>query len=276
MRGRTQATAIALLGTFVPLLTPATIALVTLRKGAVNGLVILFWGLLPMLGYLGMSQINPLMPVLVINGLITVYVAAVILRTSISWAYTLTGLVALAGMSALFLLLVIPTPLMELGKSIADVMTKMYSELQPPQTFETPGSAFWVGMLAYTTAISALFGLLIGRWWQALLYNPGGFAEEFRGFRLSPAQALLCLGAAIFCFVRSDDYLFWGILCEIPLLVMGVAIFHQFAAVRRLGSQWLVLFYIGLILVNLIAQLLALVAFLDTWLNFRGRFKPKQ
>src|SRR5690554_7516495 len=81
MRGRTQAAIVALLGTAVPVLTPATIALVSLRKGSANGLMVLLWGLLPMLVYLALGQ-APLMPILATSGLLVAFTAAVILRNS--------------------------------------------------------------------------------------------------------------------------------------------------------------------------------------------------
>ena len=43
MRGRAQDCGVALLGTFFLFVSPATIGLVTLRKGSTEGLVILRW-----------------------------------------------------------------------------------------------------------------------------------------------------------------------------------------------------------------------------------------
>jgi len=36
-------------------------------------------------------------------------------------------------------------------------------------------------------------GVASGRWWQAVLYNPGGFGAEFRGLRLSPVLGYAAL-----------------------------------------------------------------------------------
>lgn len=274
MRGRTQAAVVAVLGTAVPVLTPATIALVSLRKGIGNGLLILLWGLLPMLISLAMGQMQPLMPILAISGLVVTYVTALILRNSVSWPYTLMGLVALSTLAALLQLVLVPDLLAQLTASLAEFVKQLFSEVEP-SAVEMPGQTFVVGMIAYVTAMGSLFGVIVGRWWQAALYNPGGFAEEFQQFRLNSLQAIVCMAAAIYCLTQSPDYRSWATLFVLPLLVMGVAIVHRFVAVKRMGTPWLVGFYVLVFLLDVVAQLLVIVAFLDTWLNFRGRFKPK-
>ena len=274
MRGRTQAAVVAVLGTAVPVLTPAAIALVSLRKGMGNGLLILLWGLLPMLISLAMGQMQPLMPILAISGLVVTYATALILRNSVSWSHTLLGLVALSTLAALLQLVLVPDLLAQLTASLAEFVKQLFSEVEP-STVEMPGQTVVVGMIAYITAVGSLFGVIVGRWWQAALYNPGGFAEEFQQFRLNTIQAVVCMAAAIYCLTQSPDYRSWATLFVLPLLVMGVAIVHRFVAVKRMGTQWLIGFYVLVFLLDIIAQLLVIVAFLDTWLNFRGRFKPK-
>lgn len=275
MRGRTQAAVVAVLGTAVPVLTPATIALVSLRKGMGNGLLILLWGLLPMLISLAMGQMQPLMPILGISGLVVTYLTALILRNSMSWPYALTGLVGLSTAAALLQLLLVPDLLAQLTTSLAEFVEQVFDGAESQSVAAMPGQTFVVGMIAYITAIGSLFGVVVGRWWQAALYNPGGFAEEFQQFRLSSIQAVVCMAAAIYCLTQSPDYRTWATLFVLPLLVMGVAIVHRFVAVKRMGTPWLVGFYALVFLLDVVAQLLVIVAFLDTWLNFRGRFKPK-
>jgi hypothetical protein len=274
MRGRTQAAVVAVLGTAVPVLTPAAIALVSLRKGSGNGLLILLWGLLPMLISLAIGQMQPLMPMLAISGLVTTYVTSLILRSSMSWAYALMGVVAFSTLVALLQLMLVPDLMAQLTTSLGEFVKQMFSEVESP-VVEMPGQTFVVGMIAYVTAVGSMFGVVVGRWWQAMLYNPGGFADEFQHFRLNVWQAVVCMAAAVYCLVQPLDYRTWATLFVLPLLVMGIAIVHRFVAVKRMGTQWLVGFYVLVFLLDVVAQLLVVVAFLDTWLNFRGRFKPK-
>ena len=87
MRGRVQASAIALLGTLLPLITPAVVALVTLRKGSLEGTLILSVGLLPTLLTLDANHQGQSLVVLsTVFGLIAVYLSALVLRQTASWA----------------------------------------------------------------------------------------------------------------------------------------------------------------------------------------------
>ena len=103
LRGRLQATAVALIGNWVPLLTPATVALVSLRVGRNNGLLILLWGVLPSLLLLGFSQIAPAVATAVIGGVLLTYGAALFLRRGSGWATCLMGIVAVATLMAVLL-----------------------------------------------------------------------------------------------------------------------------------------------------------------------------
>ena len=49
MRGRIQACSIAFIGFAFPFVSSAVIGLVTLRKGSVEGWVVMLWGILPVL-----------------------------------------------------------------------------------------------------------------------------------------------------------------------------------------------------------------------------------
>ncbi len=47
------------------------------------------------------------------------------------------------------------------------------------------------GMMGAGTAMSAVLCLLLARYWQAALYNPGGFGEEFQALALPGVDALV-------------------------------------------------------------------------------------
>ena len=49
MRGRLHAYAAAALGNAVPFISPATVGLVSLRKGVLEGSLVCLWGLLPLI-----------------------------------------------------------------------------------------------------------------------------------------------------------------------------------------------------------------------------------
>ena len=267
MRGRWQAALVAFVGNWVPLLTPATLGLVTLRVGWSNGLLVVLWGILPALLTLSFSEVQALVPLLAISSALLCFAAALLLRQSASWPQALFAGVALASLMGLGYGLWFPDLVRQIGEQLSDVL----QSVQPEAKLAPLGSAFALGMLAYGVAFSGLLGLILARWWQALLYNPGGFAQEFQALRLTQLQALISLAAGIYCLVQGSDYLMWSALFTLPLLFQGLAIVHKTAGLRSWGRFWLVLFYAALLLIDILSQLLVVLAFLDTWLNFRER-----
>ncbi len=281
MRGRVQAAVVALLGSWFPLISPAAVALVTLRHGQQLGSQVLVWALLPALAALMASQLGPLMAWVTIAGLLAVFFTAALLRSSVSWAYSLLGLVALSTLAALLLALLIPDPVQGLTAMLGEVLQQLQSQAAAAAgkadvaMLAPPGDAMVVGLVAYVIAINGLFSLLLARWWQAALYNPGGFQTEFHQLRLQAPQALVCGAATVYCWGLGGDYHIWGNLFALPLLVVAVAIVHRLVAARKAGGQWLILFYVAMIMFNPTMVLLVVIAFVDTWINFRARLASR-
>lgn len=273
LRGRLQATAVALIGNWVPLLTPATVALVTLRVGRNNGLLILLWGVLPSLLLLGFSQIAPAVAIAVVGGVLLTYVAALFLGRGTGWPTCLMGMVALATLFALTWGALMPGAAESALASWNRLADEMAGSAEATEQ-ASYGVAFVLGMLAYFMAFSAGVGLMIGRWWHSLVANPGGFGAEFQALKLHPIKAVVCMGASVYCLFQGLEYAFWSTLFLLPLVFQGVALTHRLVAIKGLGVQWLFVFYAALVLLEPTTQLLAVLAFLDTWLNFRERAKP--
>jgi len=136
----------------------------------------------------------------------------------------------------------------------------------------TYGAAYWM--------LSMCASLFLARWWQALLFHPGGFGDEFRKLRLGISTAVgSMLLIAVAVSIRSG--LFHQILVGsaavvvILFLLQGLAIAHYLAAARKLKTVWLYLLY--LLLIVLMPYELFLIAFIglsDNWANYRARIKP--
>ncbi|MDO6748424.1 hypothetical protein [Gilvimarinus sp. 1_MG-2023] len=272
MRGRTQAAAVALIGHWIPLVSPAAVALVTLRRGMADGLLILLWALLPPIGYMVVGQTSA---VLALIGAICVYLVAILLRTKATWPHALMGLVACNTLGVLLLVKLAPnfiSDMMELGKVLLDSVREQASQ---PLALPESDLTLVLGWLAALGTLSCILSLLLGRWWQALLYNPGGFGEEFRALRLPPLASTVCLLAVAYCYWQAGSMSVWVWVFAQPLLFAGIALVHSVAKQRSLAVHWLVLFYCALLLVQPLKILLVVVAFSDTWLDFRGRVKAK-
>lgn len=276
MRGRLQAATVALIGSWFPLVSPAVVALVSLRKGAFEGTLTLMWAMLPALFSLvlssqGVSEMGPLMPFVTLIGLVVVFAAAQVLRITISWSRTLTGLVALAVAGAGLLAMVLPNPVQGLTEALGNMLRELQSSAPEGAAIASPDGTFVLGLIAYVLALSGLGSLLLARWAQAKLYNPGGFRQELHQLRLAPAQAIVCMAAAAYCLMQPVGYQAWASVFSLPLLLAGIALIHAIVHARRMGIGWLVALYLGLFLVEPLSLAVVILALADTWLNLRNR-----
>ena len=277
MRGRVQAAVVALLGSWVPFLSPATVALVTLRRGPGDGSQILLWAMLPAVAGLFMGNVGTLMPFVSLGSSLAVFGAALVLRQSASWPHGLTAVVSLSVLAVLLAVMLTPNTEEQLLAVFKDFLGPLLAE-SPEQeiTAAAVSRTFAAGWLAVMTTFSLVVALLLARWWQSLLYNPGGFQTEFHQLRLSPAQAVVSLVATLYCLLQGGDYLTWLGVFAMPLLLSGIALVHFGVLARQLGVQVLILFYFAVVVLNPLSfLLLVLAAFADTWVNFRARLKPK-
>jgi len=154
----------------------------------------------------------------------------------------------------------------EYGKSLQGEM-----DAQKLQAFEPLILPMLLGGIGAMLQLSAIGGLLLGRYWQAKLYNPGGFKEEFHTLRLPLWYVAIALGV----FFMSASNLSWMSLMPVilaPLFIMGVSLVHGVIAMGQLNKQWLVAFYISFFFfLPYMYALLILVALLDVIFDFRKR-----
>jgi hypothetical protein len=272
MRGRTQACAVALLGSFFPFVSPATIGLVTLRKGSVEGLLVLLWAALPLIASYSLSEGPALLTLVSIASLIMMVVSANVLRLTASWQSTMLISMLVGGLTALGTGWLFSTDVNLLVDSIGDMLAEVAAKQEAEQEPFIPGREFILGLIALILAVSALMSLFVARWWQALLYNPGGFAEEFHGLRLQPAVAGFLLLAVIGATRLPNGYEFWAELLAVPLLLAGLALVHHVVMFLQAGRQWLVFMYVGLIFFgSSVGVLLVGLGFADSVMNLRSR-----
>src|SRR5690606_20902856 len=105
--------------------------------------------------------------------------------------------------------------------------------------------------------------LLLARYWQAALYNPGGFGVEFRALRYPAGVTTLLVAVAVGLIVFGLQLRTWSMICVIPLTFAGLALIHARVAVRGGGSTWLVIFYIAWLIFDLVKLLVVLAAVAD-------------
>ncbi|MDG4554185.1 MAG: hypothetical protein P9E24_08050 [Candidatus Competibacter sp.] len=289
MRGRFAAVLIAaptavLFWLFPPILvvSSAVVALVTLRRGAAEG------ALLAALSGLGSGVLAELVlgaPWPMLWVLLTcwtpLWVLALLLRATASLSATvrIAALLGLLGVGGFYLALGDPAiwwsvVLDGVRQGVMALPSGERATLEQLLELLRSWAPLLPGQVVGATLLFVLAGLLLGRWWQALLFNPGGFRPEFHQLRLGRPLALLALalfGAALLSGwpVLSNLVLVLGTLYS----VQGIAVAHALTFTLRLSPTWLLLFY--LLAVPLLSQLVMALGIADAWADFRTRVRPR-
>ncbi len=266
MRGPKQAMILATVFACIPMLfwvSAAIISLVVLRRGTSEGLKILAWA--------AMGQFSTII------GLITTVALALVLRQTVSWQKTLLALLPAGALIALILAQLAPqqislisdlvmTFIRDYVKQAGESTDDLVAGIRPLVEYGVIGVVTWFNL------VSCILGLVLARSWQAQLYNPGGFREEFHQIRLPLTVAM---GLLAFTLVGATFVPFLLVLvpaATLPLLVAGLAMIHGLVGMRQLGSFWLVGFYILLIFVTQLAYpVIVLTACLGSLFDFRAR-----
>lgn len=270
MRGRAQACAVAFLGNLFPLISPATVGLVSLRKGSQEGVVVLLWAALPLIASYFFDQGTSLLTFISGLSLLMTLITANVLRVTGSWQWTIltSMLTAMMVMFAIALLLSTDVDL------LVDRLSTMFAEIAQQQSAQVEpfiaSRPLVLGLGALMLAVSTILCLFVSRWWQAMLYNPGGFGEEFRQLRLDVRAAGLSIIAFVAALYLPTEYRFWAELMVLPLLLSGLSLMHYGVNVAALGKAWLVFMYVGLVVSGpVIGGLLVGLGLADSLLNLR-------
>ena len=279
MRGRVQATLVVVGCAALPLLfwlSAAAGSLVFLRRGFKDASGILAWALLPALVWWFFGEPRTLMVLLGTFGL------AALLRAGQSWSRVLLFSIAWGLVYGVILGSVFREPIEALAQVLEKALPQMLDGLYQQLTVEERarlGSVIapvLTGLIAALLQAVSLLALMLGRYWQAALYNPGGFGSEFRAIRLPLVPALLLLVCMLIAPNFGSELAMLTPLCSVPLVFAGLALIHGLVAQKRLARFWLVGMYVTLVLfMQLIYPLLVVLAIVDSLIDFRGRLAPK-
>ena len=124
--------------------------------------------------------------------------------------------------------------------------------------------------------------ILLARWWQAVLYNPGGFGSEFRELCL-PRALTLPTGVAALAYTfggkQALAFALAGDACVILVVLFalqGLAVIHFVARMKSMAAGWLTTMYVMLVLVPQVAgPILATTGLADNIADFR-RLRRRQ
>ncbi len=245
-------------GIFIPpiaILSAAVVALVALRLGIGQALFVAGFAAL-ILGALVFAMMGGSPLIGMMAGLaqwLPVAAMGEVLRQSVSWRVTLSMAALVAGALVLLVRLLVPD-LEALWVVAGQEMLAPFVDGDGPgmedvEAALTAIAPFLTGMLAGIFLLSMALSLLIARYWQALLYNPGAFGTEFRALQMGRNLAIAVVALALL-----------GQLADVPLalelafilgvlfFLQGLAVMHALTHGQGMSSFWLVGMYVLLVL----------------------------
>lgn len=264
------------------ILSGAAVALVTLRLGTQAGAVLMAGATLAV-GLLSIFSLgNPAPAMMFLTALwLPLWILGALLRASRSLPLTLmlAGGLGLLGVLMMYLL-------------VDDVAGWWYGILQQifdPVMKETglsdqgailsameSISQVMTGMMAAGMVLNAIICLFLARGWQAQLFNPGGFRDEFQQLRLGRSLSGITVALVLLYVVQmgtlssmAGDMLI--VLLSLHML-QGLALAHAVVAMRKLHIGWLVgLYVLAFVVLPQLMLVVAAVGLLDTWVDLRQR-----
>ncbi|MFF7707651.1 hypothetical protein [Pseudomonas sp. NPDC007930] len=278
MRGRVQATLVVAGCAALPLLywlSAAAACLVLLRRGMQSAVGVLAWGVLPALVWWYYGEPRTLMVLLGSLGL------AALLRAGHPWSRVLLASIGLGLVYGVILGTVYREPIDELAQVLQTHMPRMLEGVYQKLTLEEQArlealiAPVLNGLIAAMLQAGSVLALMLGRYWQAALYNPGGFGREFRALRIPRVAALVLLALMLVGPNFGVQVAMLTPLCSVPLMFAALALIHGLVAMNKLARFWLIGLYLMLVLfLQAIYPLLVLVAIVDSLIDFRGRLAP--
>ncbi|MFT7133233.1 MAG: hypothetical protein ACI81O_001946 [Cyclobacteriaceae bacterium] len=273
MRGRLQAVGSVVGLAFLPMghwLSAALVALVLLRRGVNDGVVLLLLATLPLVGIYGMSgDPGPLI------GLMGVACLASVLRSTQAWPQTLAAAVLVSALGSVVFEQLVDADL--------DVLVKWYLELASKDANvgtssaeqEALGRQVIMGLFAMGQAYAMIGFLVLARWWQSQLYNSGGLRQEFHQLRLPvPIAATLVILLVVCVVLGTPQAIRWVPLLTVPLVMAAIGWVHWLVGIKGFSGHWLGGFYVILIVMyQLVSPLLASLALMDSWFDLRKNFR---
>lgn len=123
--------------------------------------------------------------------------------------------------------------------------------------------------------------VMLARWWQASLYNPGGFRTEFQALVLprwlTSVAGLIAIAGLVLAASGSPSAVAGDLIVVLVVLFafQGLAVIHERVVRQRLHTSWLVGMYLLLLFIpHIVATVLAATGIADVVGDFRGLRRP--
>lgn len=276
------AATLAMLGLIFPpaaWVSSAAIALVTLVHGFRQGTLVMTISIVGSAVFAALIFGAPhLAMVFALLTWLPVWIAAATLKQTVSMAASLQLITVMSLIAVIVIYLLFPE-FAELWREQFDYIVAQVAsqsdglQLNELQQFEERVLALLPGLFASSLLFTTMLSLFLARWWQAVIYNPGGFAKEYQSLNLGNKMGLFTVGLGVATVLMQTDVTYSLLLVISSVYLMqGSAIMHAVFASKQLSAVWLYLVYILMLFIPHIVVLLAFIGLVDTWIDIRRRF----
>ena len=274
LRGRVQALLVALIGNFFPLISTATVALVSLSKSAKEGTLLFLWVSLVLVLMQQLGTNNPLPTAVTIASLGIMVLAATVHKILASWQWTLLVTIVMAVVCAQGFSIFMGTSVIAFVDAAQDMLNAVKGQQQNVQLSFAITEPVLLGLVANILAIGCMMSLMLARWWHAAVQNPGGFQKEFHGFSVDAKIAVISIMILIAGQFFSKSAQIWVDIVVLPLIIAGIALIHYTVKFFDQGRQWLAFLYVGMIMVGKpVLLLLVVLGLTDSLIDLRSRLE---
>ena len=287
LKGQSQAALVAasmaILGLMVPpaaWISAAAIVLMTLVHGPKSGLITTALSLLGAAIFSYMIFATPQVAVIfVLLAWLPAWLMAMTLRQTVSLAFSLQVLTAFSLLAVVVIYILFPN-FGELWREPLDHMiaelVRQSDEFSLEELKQTEDwlIAFLPGLFASSIMFGTMLSLFLGRWWQAVFYNPGGFAKEFQSLNLGKISALVAIAIMLIAIMANNVFAIALVTVVFVLYSMqALSLLHAAINIRQLNGAWLLALYLIMLFVPQLLVLLILASLADPWLDIRQRIR---
>ena len=280
VRGRIQAIGVVgfsslfsvLLPPFAYVLSGVPVVLVTLRRGALSGFeVIAGSALLASVLSLLVGLDYMVVVAFTLAIWLPIYTCSIVLRQTESQG----AMVMTAGVIGFMFVLLMYAILGDVTAWWREWLDVWFLENLPPENASEYKKIFAAAvpmlnaLMAAGLVVSLVCTTLLGRWWQARLFNPGGFRAEFYSLSLPRWLAIPTMLSVLVLFVANEgissivrDCLFVVVFLY---LFQGISSIHRVVHAREMSQSWLVFMYGLLFIVPQMVLFLACIGMADAW-----------
>ncbi len=288
MQAMMVASSLALLSLLLPpvsIVSSASVALVTLRRGWYEGLYVLICSCLSaaVLGYFLFGSFQ----FALLYGLVLwlpIWLISTVLREGKHLSVAVEIAVILGVLGVIGFYLYVTDPALLWNAILTQMVQPMLASGSDVPMDEIKRSVqvfshFMTGGIAAGTVYGLLFGLFLARWWQAALYNPGGFREEYLSLKVRPKVASASILIVLLAWLMSGTVseICWNITIIFAVLYtfVGTSILHTAFSGMKTKRFMVPFLYVTLVLVPHMIGIVIIVGVVDVWLDLRSKISNK-